>query len=259
MRKFCCGSCSCVFTWCLATLLVAWATHGLPSLTARVFRGYWSGPTRVTLHPGRMMESSERQPFVVGVVMVVLSSCLEWVATRATFQHFPRDSIQIDYCWSLFPDRFSNRQKSNWRSVRILCMDTSKFSKESLHLIHDDLVNVSMFWPLCIEFSNDSVEVFPTHGICLHFRSPIGITTGTSGGAFAEIACLYGIDFTGILLGTALNGIPSHQNSLHGNCFRHLAPWSAHASDFSVPEWEDIAFLELEQNQGVFTHERIRK
>ena len=29
-----------VFLWCLAALLVAWTTHGLPSLTALVYRGY---------------------------------------------------------------------------------------------------------------------------------------------------------------------------------------------------------------------------
>ena len=34
------------------------STHGLPSLTALVRRGYCLGPTSVTLRPGRMMETS---------------------------------------------------------------------------------------------------------------------------------------------------------------------------------------------------------
>ena len=61
-----------VFLWCLAALSVVWTTHGLPSLTALVYRGYGPGPANVTLHPGWMMDTSEL--FVVGVVMVVMSS-----------------------------------------------------------------------------------------------------------------------------------------------------------------------------------------
>ena len=47
-----------VFIWCLVALSV-WCTVG---------------PTSVTLHPGMTTETSERQSFVVGVVMVVTSS-----------------------------------------------------------------------------------------------------------------------------------------------------------------------------------------
>ena len=72
MRKFGVDRVPVVFLWCLAALSVAWANHGLPSLTALVYRGYGPGPTSVTLHPGKMMETSDRQPFVVGVVMVVM-------------------------------------------------------------------------------------------------------------------------------------------------------------------------------------------
>ena len=42
---------------------------------------------------------------------------------------------------------------------------------------------------------------------CLHFRLSIGIETGASEGAVAEIACPYGMGFIGILVRTALTGI----------------------------------------------------
>ena len=48
---------------------------GLPtasrSLTALVYRGYGPGPTSVMLQPGGVVETSESQPCVVGVVVVV--------------------------------------------------------------------------------------------------------------------------------------------------------------------------------------------
>ena len=87
IRKFWCRSCSCRVHVVLGGFVSRQATHGLPSLTALVYRGYGPGPTSVTLHPSRMMDTSERQPFVVGVVTVVMSSCRERVETRATFQH----------------------------------------------------------------------------------------------------------------------------------------------------------------------------
>ena len=40
----------------------------------------------MTLHPSKMMESSERQPFVVGVVMVVISS---WSRMNRYTCHLP--------------------------------------------------------------------------------------------------------------------------------------------------------------------------
>ena len=66
-----------VFLWCLAALSVAWAT-------ALVYRGYWPGPTNVTLHPSRMMESSQRQPFVVGVVMSTWSRVSRYTCYLST-------------------------------------------------------------------------------------------------------------------------------------------------------------------------------
>ena len=67
-----CGCCT------SARVLCAWRhsqLSGLPTasstLTALVYRGYWLGPTSVMLHPGRVVETSERQPCVVGVVVVV--------------------------------------------------------------------------------------------------------------------------------------------------------------------------------------------
>ena len=58
------------------------------------------------------------------------------------------------------------------------------------------------------EISNDPLEVCSVQGICRLFGSSIGMAASTSGGAFAEIAFWYGKDFTGILIGTALIGIP---------------------------------------------------
>ena len=71
----------------------------------------------------------------------------------------------------------------------------------------------------------------------LHFRLSIGIDTGASGGAVAEIACLYGMGFIGILVGTALTGI-----------FGFGTP-SAQAKDLSLPDLEvETVFLELGEN-----------
>ena len=56
------------------------------------------------------------------------------------------------------------------------------------------------------EISNDPLECDPHKGH-VRLRSPVGIAPGTSGRAFADMACLYGMDFIEILIGTALTGI----------------------------------------------------
>ena len=54
---------------------------------------------------------------------------------------------------------------------------------------------MSQYFHTLEDILNDSSEVFRTCGICLHFRLLIGIYTGASGGVFANIACVHGIDF----------------------------------------------------------------
>ena len=111
----------------------------------------------------------------------------------------------------------------NWRSVRILCNDTSKFSKVLLHLIHEVLVNVLIFWSLSMKCQTILWKYLPHRRISLHFLSPIRMNTGTSAGtsarALAEFACLYGIGLTGILIGTALTGIPFIGTAFNGVSF----------------------------------------
>ena len=77
------------------------------------------------------------------------------------------------------------------------------------------------------------------------FRSPIGIATCTAGGIFTEIACVYGMDFTGLVNGTALIGISFHRNFLYCGIDDTVCSfnWSL------LSDWhEDIASLDLEQN-----------
>ena len=53
-------------------------------------------------------------------------------------------------------------------------------------------------------------------------RSPFSVlyyATGTSGGAFAEIACVFGMDVSGVIIGTALTGIPLTGTAFTGISF----------------------------------------
>ena len=54
--------------WCFAAFSVAWATHGLPFIDGA--------------GPGRVVETSERQPCVVGVVVVVSVVIVVSVSSR---------------------------------------------------------------------------------------------------------------------------------------------------------------------------------
>ena len=53
-----------IFLWSIG--LVNYVGHPQPpqSYWARVYCGCQPGPTRVALHPGRMMEKPERQPYI---------------------------------------------------------------------------------------------------------------------------------------------------------------------------------------------------
>ena len=80
--------------WCFMCLRVfcgAWRHFQSPllptafhTLTALVYRGYCPGPTSVMLHPGRVVETSERQPCVVGVVVV---NVVNVVSVSSRVQH----------------------------------------------------------------------------------------------------------------------------------------------------------------------------
>ena len=82
----------------------------------------------------------------------------------------------------------------------------------------------------------------------LHVRSPIGIAAGTSGGAFTEIACVFGMDFTRIPNGTALTGISFIGTPFTGISFGFGDTVCFSKGSLPVRCEEDTEVLDLEQN-----------
>ena len=93
--------------------------------------------------------------------------------------------------------------------------------------------------------SNDPLEVCSAQVMCLNFRSPTEIASGTSGRAFTN-----SMDFTGILIGTALTGMPVFGTAFTGvSLLSALGIMFAQARNLSLPDLEkDIEFLDMEQN-----------
>ena len=95
----------------------------------------------------------------------------------------------------------------------------------------------------------------PHKRISLHFLSSIGMDTGTSARALAEFACLHGIGFTRILIGTALTGITFIGTAFDGVSFRFGASCLFHSivnylmlSTESSPELVRCASLDRPKN-----------
>ena len=90
-----------------------------------------------------------------------------------------------------------------------------------------------------VEMCKDLADGYFTQTIKVHFLSSFEVTSGTSGEAFIEIACMHGIDFTGVLIGTALTGMPSLE------FLSALETWSAQAKKFSCQIWRRTELLTL--------------
>ena len=72
---------------------------------------------------------------------------------------------------------------------------------------------------------------------------------GTSGGAFAERACVYGIDFSGIILWNRFDWESCHRNDLYWNFFRLWYYRLIKTRNFFLSDVEaDTASLDLEHN-----------
>ena len=71
-------------------------TQTARSLTALLYRGYRPGPTSVMPHPGRVVETSERQPCVVGVVVVVTVVIVVSVSSRVLHSD---TSLSAEHTW----------------------------------------------------------------------------------------------------------------------------------------------------------------
>ena len=102
------------------------------------------------------------------------------------------------------------------------------------------------------DISNDLADGCLAQKIEGHICSSIGIASGTSGRAFTEIACLHGIDFTGILIGEVWLGfLSSELPSLE--FLSALVTLSPQARDVSpLYSEEDTEFLHLVQNFGPY-------
>ena len=87
---------------------------------------------------------------------------------------------------------------------------------------------------------NDSYEVFLIQKKCLHFRLSIGIDSGASERAFAEIACL---------CGKAFLRFPLEQLSLGFSVIGTVITGISFSFGETVsPQNSDLEFLHLEQN-----------
>ena len=76
------------------------------------------------------------------------------------------------------------------------------FPKELINLIQEVLVSVLILSPLPMKVQSILWRYDPRKE-CVSISSSVGMSTGTSRGAFAELDCLYGKDFTVILKGTS--------------------------------------------------------
>ena len=88
-----------VFLWCIGLVkLLRPPTASCPK-SARVYCGCQPGPTRVALHPGRMVGTSERQPYVHW------TTCCDYrgdVDYRRVFLHQMSQVIQISGMFQIF-------------------------------------------------------------------------------------------------------------------------------------------------------------
>ena len=116
------------FLWSIG--LVYYVGHPQPpqSYWARVYCGCQPGPTRVALHPGRMMEKPERQPYI------------HWT----TFYDF-EETRNIELCSYKTPPKFHEKTPREGRKERILRREREK--KREILGLHPSGPTFSGFGP----------------------------------------------------------------------------------------------------------------